>query len=185
MAATNKCLAQSNKSRTGAFDDDLSFVEGVEDLAIEQLIAQARVEALDVAVRSRRPDELRNKPGGGVPPGRRLHRQSSQGRQASPFVWGCFWQRGRRTQTITNGIVVSADILFGNTSTHKDGDMRAGAYGSGDEVWAEEGTATITLALEDILELQKHLPLLKKCNAFYQCVVIRMRLGTLSHKAAT
>ena len=33
-----------------AFDDDLSFVEGVEDLAIEQLIAQARVEALDVAV---------------------------------------------------------------------------------------------------------------------------------------
>ena len=33
-----------------AFDDDLSFVEGVEDLAIEQLIAQARVEALDVGV---------------------------------------------------------------------------------------------------------------------------------------
>src|SRR5262245_54891829 len=33
-----------------AFDDDLSFVEGVEDLAIEQLIAKARVEALDVAV---------------------------------------------------------------------------------------------------------------------------------------
>src|SRR5262249_26380530 len=33
-----------------AFDDDLSFVEGVEDLAIEQLIAKAGVEALDVAV---------------------------------------------------------------------------------------------------------------------------------------
>src|SRR5262245_28196560 len=33
-----------------AFDDDLSFVEGVEDLAIEQLIAQAGVEALNVAV---------------------------------------------------------------------------------------------------------------------------------------
>ena len=33
-----------------AFDDDLSFLEGVEDLAIEQLITQARVEALDVAV---------------------------------------------------------------------------------------------------------------------------------------
>src|SRR5262247_1691147 len=33
-----------------AFDDDLSFVEGVEDLAIEQLITQASVEALDVAV---------------------------------------------------------------------------------------------------------------------------------------
>src|SRR6476660_8948546 len=33
-----------------AFDDDLSFSEGVEDLAIEQLIAEAGVEALDVAV---------------------------------------------------------------------------------------------------------------------------------------
>jgi hypothetical protein len=33
-----------------AFDDDLSFSEGIEDLAVEQLIAQARVEALDVAV---------------------------------------------------------------------------------------------------------------------------------------
>src|SRR5262245_9837452 len=33
-----------------AFDDDLSFLEGVEDLAIEQLITQASVEALDVAV---------------------------------------------------------------------------------------------------------------------------------------
>jgi hypothetical protein len=33
-----------------AFDDDLSFSEGVEDLAIEQLIAKAGVEALDVAI---------------------------------------------------------------------------------------------------------------------------------------
>src|SRR5215831_2845082 len=33
-----------------AFDDNLSFSESIEDLAIEQLIAQARVEALDVAV---------------------------------------------------------------------------------------------------------------------------------------
>ena len=33
-----------------AFDDDLSFLEGVEDLAIEQLITQASVEALDVSV---------------------------------------------------------------------------------------------------------------------------------------
>jgi hypothetical protein len=35
-----------------AFDDDLSFSEGVEDLAIEQLIAKAGIEALDVAVLS-------------------------------------------------------------------------------------------------------------------------------------
>src|SRR5262249_28815918 len=33
-----------------AFDDDLNFSEGIEDLAVEQLIAQARVEAFDVAV---------------------------------------------------------------------------------------------------------------------------------------
>ena len=33
-----------------AFDDDLSFSEGVEDLAIEQLIAKTGVEALDIAV---------------------------------------------------------------------------------------------------------------------------------------
>ena len=33
-----------------AFDDDLSFSEGVEDLAVEQLIAKAGVEALDVAI---------------------------------------------------------------------------------------------------------------------------------------
>jgi hypothetical protein len=60
--------------------------------------------------------------------------------------------------------------------THKDGDARPGrAYGSGDEVWTEwpEGEATITLTLEDVLELQKHLPLLKKCNAFWQCVADR------------
>src|SRR5215475_6237676 len=33
-----------------AFDDDLSFSQGIEDLAVEQLIAKAGVEALDVAV---------------------------------------------------------------------------------------------------------------------------------------
>ena len=33
-----------------AFDDDLGLAQGVEDLAIEQLITQARIEALDVAV---------------------------------------------------------------------------------------------------------------------------------------
>src|SRR5215470_9451122 len=33
-----------------AFDDDLSFSVGVEDLAIEQLIAKSAVEAFDVAI---------------------------------------------------------------------------------------------------------------------------------------
>ena len=46
-------------------------------------------------------------------------------------------------------------------------------FGNEDEVWVDEGKATITLDLEDILELQKHLPLLKKCNAFWQCVADR------------
>ena len=33
-----------------AFDDDLRFTQRVEDLAIEQFVAQARVETLDEAV---------------------------------------------------------------------------------------------------------------------------------------
>src|SRR6266446_10748974 len=33
-----------------ALDDDLGLVESVEDFAVEQLVAQASVEALDVAV---------------------------------------------------------------------------------------------------------------------------------------
>jgi hypothetical protein len=59
------------------------------------------------------------------------------------------------------------------TFTHKSGDARPGlALGDQDEVWLDDGKedATVTLNLEDILELQKHLPLLKKCNAFWQCV---------------
>ncbi len=32
-----------------AFDDDLGFAQGVEDLAVEQLVAQTRVEAFDEA----------------------------------------------------------------------------------------------------------------------------------------
>jgi len=33
-----------------AFDDDLGFVQGVEDLAVEQLVAQARIKTFDEAV---------------------------------------------------------------------------------------------------------------------------------------
>ena len=33
-----------------AFDDDLRFAQGVEDLAIEQFVAKAGIKALDVAV---------------------------------------------------------------------------------------------------------------------------------------
>ena len=32
------------------FDEDLGFAEGVEDLPIQELVAQPRLEALDVAV---------------------------------------------------------------------------------------------------------------------------------------
>jgi hypothetical protein len=69
------------------------------------------------------------------------------------------------------------------TFGHKAGDARPGrACGEGDEVWAEwpEGQATITLSIEDILELQKHLPLLKKCNAFWRCVHDR-EAGKVKH----
>jgi hypothetical protein len=50
--------------------------------------------------------------------------------------------------------------------TFAENSARPGTFGNGDDVWVDGGTATITLNLEDILELQKHLPLLKKCNAF-------------------
>jgi hypothetical protein len=43
-------------------------------------------------------------------------------------------------------------------------------FGNADEVWVDQDRATITLDLSDILELQKHLPLLKTCSAFWQCV---------------
>ena len=36
-----------------AFDHDLGFSERVEDFAIEQFVAQARIEAFDIAVLSR------------------------------------------------------------------------------------------------------------------------------------
>jgi hypothetical protein len=38
-----------------AFDDDAGFGEGVEDLAIEKLVAEAGVEALDVSILPRAP----------------------------------------------------------------------------------------------------------------------------------
>jgi hypothetical protein len=56
--------------------------------------------------------------------------------------------------------------------THKAGDARPGlALGDQDEVWLDDGKedATVTLNLEDILELQKHLPLLRKCKTFWKC----------------
>ena len=36
------------------FDEDLGFLEGVEDFSIQELVAQPRIEALDVAVLPRR-----------------------------------------------------------------------------------------------------------------------------------
>jgi hypothetical protein len=54
--------------------------------------------------------------------------------------------------------------------TFAENSAHPGVFGNGDEVWVDGGAATITLSLEDILELQKHLPQLKKCNAFWQCV---------------
>jgi hypothetical protein len=69
------------------------------------------------------------------------------------------------------------------TFDHDDRDARPGrAYGDGDEVWTEwpEGQATITLSIEDVLELQKHLPLLKKCGAWFKCLRDR-EAGKVKH----
>src|SRR5262249_43649597 len=66
---------------------------------------------------------------------------------------------------------------------HKVGDARPGrAYGDADEVWTEwpEGQAMVTLSIEDILELQKHLPLLKKCGAWFKCLNDR-KAGKVKH----
>ena len=54
---------------TPALDDDLRLAHGVEDLAIEQLVAQARVEAFDKAVlpRAARRDVSGLSPDGGDP----------------------------------------------------------------------------------------------------------------------
>jgi hypothetical protein len=42
----------------GALDDDLCLAQSVENLAVEQLIAQAGIEALDVAVLSGLPRSI-------------------------------------------------------------------------------------------------------------------------------
>jgi hypothetical protein len=64
--------------------------------------------------------------------------------------------------------------------TFAENSARPGVFGNGDDVWVDGGTATIILSLDDILELQKHLPLLKKCNAFWQCVNDR-EAGKVKH----
>jgi hypothetical protein len=67
--------------------------------------------------------------------------------------------------------------------THKDEDTRPGlALGDRDEIWLDEAhtDGKITLSMEDIVEFQKHLPLLKKCTAFYQCLRDR-EAGKVKH----
>jgi hypothetical protein len=53
-------------------------------------------------------------------------------------------------------------------------------YYYGVEVDESKTTATVILSLEDVLELQKRLPLLKKCTAFFQCLKDR-EAGKVKH----
>jgi len=53
-------------------------------------------------------------------------------------------------------------------------------YGENGEVHADNGSATVSLRLEDVLAIQNELKVLKKCEAFYQCVVDR-EAGKVKH----
>jgi hypothetical protein len=44
----------------------------------------------------------------------------------------------------------------------------------------DESTDNVTLELNDLLELQKFIPILKKCTAFWQCVADR-EAGKVKH----
>src|SRR5262249_35340548 len=46
-------------------------------------------------------------------------------------------------------------------------------YGENGGVHADNSSATVSLRLEDVLAIQKELPTLKKCDAFYTCVYKR------------
>ena len=55
------------------------------------------------------------------------------------------------------------------------------SFGDANEVFVyESSTATISLDLKNVLELQKHVSLLKKCSAFWQCVEDRGQ-GKVKH----
>jgi len=53
-------------------------------------------------------------------------------------------------------------------------------FGENQEVLAREWGATVSLSLEDVLHLQKQLPELKKCTAFWKCVNDR-EAGKVKH----
>jgi hypothetical protein len=62
-----------------AFDHDLGFSERVEDFAIEQFVAQARIEAFDIAVLSR-----------ATPAAHAGARYEIRKRPSPPFFLSCF-----------------------------------------------------------------------------------------------
>jgi hypothetical protein len=81
------------------------------------------------------------------------------------------WQSDFRHCTVTKQF----------THDPKDEFRPGRSFGDADEVFVHENsTATITLDLENVLELQKHVPLLKKCSAFWQCVADREQ-GKVKH----
>jgi hypothetical protein len=53
-------------------------------------------------------------------------------------------------------------------------------FGGHNEVAISEASVTVTLGLDDLLELQKFLPTLKKCVAFWKCVEDR-QAGKVKH----
>jgi|SRR5215467_12260829 len=71
------------------------------------------------------------------------------------------------------------------TFEHDAKDMRNVSgimFGDNDQVWVGENgkEVTVDLRLDDILELQKHVRALKKCEAFWQCLADR-EAGKVKH----
>jgi hypothetical protein len=75
------------------------------------------------------------------------------------------WEASFRRCTIQKTFAHNRPINMGGDD--------ATSYGESEEVWVQNNAAIVTLSLEDVLRLQKDLPTLKKCTAFWQCVADR------------
>jgi hypothetical protein len=92
------------------------------------------------------------------------------------------WQSGRLCTVWKQFVSDADDPLPNNIDTTRwqknPGSLRT--FGGQNEVSISEAGVTVTLQLHDVLELQKYLPMLKKCTAFWKCVEDR-EAGKVKH----
>jgi hypothetical protein len=90
------------------------------------------------------------------------------------------------TRALITGIAV---LLLATGTAHADDGWTAHrtctVYKNFDEstdsrIFVSGKTVTVTLELSDLLELQKNIPILKRCTAFWQCVADR-EAGKVKH----